>query len=116
MHIVRRQETESPFFNEAGERIFELFAADNHSMIRLELEPGAVSPAIPHFHKRAEETYVVLSGDAEITINNEIIPLSAGDIAVAGVGEKHQIKAVGSTPLVAFAIMAPGFDPDDVFE
>jgi quercetin dioxygenase-like cupin family protein len=116
VHIARKNEYVTPFYDEKGERIFELLQAENHSMIRLELEPGAVSPSVPHFHKQSEETYVILSGEAEITIDDQKIGLTAGDIAAAGIGETHQIKAMGDHTMVALAIMAPGFKPDDVFE
>lgn len=116
VHIVKKSPDQEPFCDANGERIFELLQAENHSMIRLELAPGAVSPQVPHFHKKSEETYLILSGRAEITIGDTTISLEAGDIACAGVGEWHQIKAVGGETLIALAIMAPGFDPEDVFE
>lgn len=123
MRIVTRDEAISPVVDENGERITELIGAavalgglQAHSIVRLELEPGACSPVLPHYHKRAEETYVVLSGSAVISVDGQKHALAAGDIAAVGIGEKHQIAATGDAPLIALAIMAPGFDPNDVFE
>jgi mannose-6-phosphate isomerase-like protein (cupin superfamily) len=107
----------------AEERIIELLgpstahgSAQNHSIIRLELAPGACSPAAPHFHKLSEETYVVLAGTADIMITGQMFSIGAGDIVTAGVGEIHQITATGGSDLVALAIMAPGYNTDDVYE
>jgi len=123
MRIVTRDKAASPVVDENGERITELIGAapalgglQAHSVVRLELEPGAVSPAVPHYHKGAEETYVVLSGSAVITVDGQKHALGVGDIAAVGIAEKHQIATAGKVPLIALAIMAPGFDPNDVFE
>jgi len=122
MRIVRKNQVDTPVIDRGGELIFELLGAtdalggtQNHSMIRLELTPGASSPAEPHFHRKTEETYVILSGHARMMIAGEVFELEAGDIMAAGIGEAHQITAAGHEPLKALAIMAPGFDPDDVF-
>lgn len=123
MQLVRKADGAQPFLDERGERIFELLGAGealgglkNHSMIRLELEPGAVSPQVPHFHRQSEETYVILSGVADFFVDDVAYQLETGDIAVALAGEKHQIKATGDSKLVALAVMVPGFNPEDVFE
>lgn len=123
MRLVKNKNAQDPFLDENGERIFELLGAgdalgnlQNHSMIRLELEPGAVSPQVPHYHKLSEETYVILAGTADFFVDGASHSLEAGDIVAAHAGEQHQIRATGSETLVAFAIMAPGFNPDDVFE
>lgn len=123
MHLIQSTSPVHPVVDEGGGKIFELLGANgalggakNHSIIRLELAPGASSPCNPHFHQRSEETYVVLSGNAELRVDDLLYVLSAGDIAAVGVGEVHQITATGDKPLTALAIMAPGFDLADVYE
>ncbi|UTW58707.1 cupin domain-containing protein [Kordiimonas sp. SCSIO 12603] len=123
MHIVKMDNVKTPTIDLGGERIFELLNAStagggvkNHSMILLELDPGQSSPKVPHFHKHSEETYIVLSGNAEMNIEGDIFQLEEGDIAVAGCGEKHQITAVGNETLKCLAVMAAPFDMEDVFE
>ena len=112
----------TPTIDLGGERIFELLNASeaggcvkNHSMILLELDPGQASPAEAHFHKQSEETYVVLAGSATIRIDDQEFTLEAGDIAVAGMGERHQIITRGDKPLKCLAIMAKPFDMNDVY-
>ena len=123
MHVILNDADDKLAVDQNGERIYELLgesdhlgSAQNHSVIRLVLAPGACSPTLPHFHKRSEETYVIVSGTADIVIEGQKFSLCAGDIALAGIGEMHQITATGDTDLIALAIMAPGFDLADVFE
>jgi len=122
MRIISKDTDLRSVLVEGDERIIELVGPDvdlggvlNHSIIRLELAPGVCSPQSPHMHKKSEETYVVLSGSAEIMIDGNRARMETGDIAVAAIGESHQIKAVGELPLIALAIMAPGFDISDVY-
>jgi len=123
MYIVKSGDATSPAHSETGECIFELLGASaklggtkTHSIVRLELAPGASSPSVLHFHKQSEETYVILSGSAVIRGGDQKIDVDVGDIVAVGIGETHQITATGTSLLIALAIMAPGFSPDDVFE
>ncbi len=122
MHIVKMDNVKTPTIDLGGERIFELLNASkagggvqNHSMILLELDAGQASPSEAHFHKQSEETYVVLSGSAIMRIEDQEFRLEAGDVAVASIGEKHQIIAQGDQPLKCLAIMAKPFDVEDVY-
>ena len=122
MHIVKNTDVKTPDIDMGGERIYELVNASakggnvqNHSIIRLELDPGVSSPRVPHFHKKSEETYVVLSGMGLFTVGQKSEQLLTGDIGVALVDEPHQITATGDTPLICLAIMAQPFNMDDVY-
>ncbi len=122
MHIVKNTDIKTPDIDMDGERIYELVNASvkggcvqNHSIIRLELDPGMSSPAVPHYHKNSEETYVVLSGSAVFMTGNKTEQLTKGDLAVALVNEPHQITATGDMPLICLAIMAEPFNMDDVY-
>jgi len=123
MHIVSKtKEFQSPVLG-GGEHIVELLSphenlgnAQNHSIIRLELAPGASSPPLQHFHKNSEETYVIECGSADIVIEGKKYSLSVGDIVLVGAREMHQITATGDMELRALAIMSPGFDPGDIYE
>ncbi len=123
MRIISNSFGQTALAEETGARIFELLgpsaalgAAKNHSIIRLELAPGACSPSTPHYHKQSEETYIILEGTADLLVGAERIALKTGDIAALSAYEQHQIIATGTKALVALAVMAPGFDPADVFE
>jgi mannose-6-phosphate isomerase-like protein (cupin superfamily) len=87
--------------------------AKSHSLAEVTI-PSGMSSA-PHFHQFSEESYLILSGEAEIYINQVQIHLATGDAILIQPGETHQIINQGHDDLVFLAVCAPAWHPDDNF-
>jgi len=68
---------------------------------RITLEPGCSIGN--HVHEDEMESFYIVSGEAEISDNGEIVLLSAGDIILTRSGEGHSVKSVGADTLVMIA-------------
>jgi mannose-6-phosphate isomerase-like protein (cupin superfamily) len=78
------------------------------------IAPGKSS--LPHFHKESEESYLILSGKAELAIGSAQFELSAGEAALIEPNETHQITNPGPGELVFLAVCVPAWRPEDSFE
>ena len=67
------------------------------------IEPGC--SVGQHIHEGEMESYYILSGDAEVTDNDEILRLSAGDSLLTRSGEGHSVKNVGDGILEVIALI-----------
>jgi len=56
-----------------------------------------------HPHAPDAESYIILSGEAEVTDNGVPVRLSAGDVMFTGNGDTHSIRNVGAQDLVLYA-------------
>ena len=61
-----------------------------------ELEPGA---ALPVHRDSAEELLLVLEGEAEATVGDEVGRLASGEVAVVPAMEPHGVRNIGETTL-----------------
>src|SRR5258706_14917139 len=68
-------------------------------------EPGQEHAA--HAHAGQDKLYVVLEGEAEIVVGEEMRVVSAGGGAFAPSGVMHSVRNCGSTRLVVLAVLAP---------
>ena len=68
-----------------------------------------------HYHEDADENWVILDGEWEWWIENKgIKKVKKNDIIVVPKGVWHQIKCIGSSPGVRYAITMP--DVNHVYE
>jgi mannose-6-phosphate isomerase-like protein (cupin superfamily) len=67
------------------------------------VSPGNGAPT--HFHQ-VEEVLAVLSGDAEVWIDDKRFPLRAGQSAIVPARSHHGFKNVGTEPLHVQAVLA----------
>ncbi len=91
----------------------EVGGAETHSLAEVTLPPGGFSAA--HYHKVAEESYLILSGEALLVVDAQRIPLSAGDAVVIQPPEVHQITNPGEGDLVFLAVCVPAWQPGDSY-
>jgi len=70
---------------------------------RIILEPGCSIGH--HIHEGEMESYHILTGEAEVDDNGELVAVNAGDTVLTKSGEGHSIKNVGSTTLELIAII-----------
>ena len=70
---------------------------------RIILEPGCSIGH--HVHEGEMESYHILTGEAEVDDNGEIVTVNAGDTVLTKSGEGHSIKNIGNTTLELIAII-----------
>jgi uncharacterized cupin superfamily protein len=82
---------------EAGSRL----GAGSLNFDMRRLDPGELS-SLYHFHRHAEELFMIVSGSATLRTPNGFQTLSAGDIAFfeSGAGGAHQLYNHGNEPCV----------------
>lgn len=64
-----------------------------------------------HCHQDADEVFVFLAGQCEITVEGERRLCQAGETVYTSPGERHRLKAVGPEALVMFLVVAPNHSP-----
>ena len=68
-------------------------------------EPGQEHAA--HAHAGQDKLYIVLEGEAEITVGVEKQMIGAGGGAFAASGVVHSVRNCGTVRLVVLAVLAP---------
>lgn len=87
---------------------------ESHSLAKIILPSGNTSAR--HFHKKSEESYLILSGIANLVIDEQKFTLSAGEAVLIEPHEVHQIKNKNDQDLVFLAVCVPAWHPGDSFE
>ena len=54
----------------------------------------------PHYHEDMQEVFIMVSGDAEMTVAEEVVPLQTGDMMIVEPREVHTMRNTGSTDVV----------------
>ena len=75
----------------------------------VEMEPGEVSER--HSHDLGQEIFLVLRGKAEFEIEGHREVLTAGQLCVAEIDEKHSITCLGDEPMVMYLSVTPHVEP-----
>jgi mannose-6-phosphate isomerase-like protein (cupin superfamily) len=119
MYISKKAQRPPVMENPGGEILQEILGIrmgdiHSHSLAEVVIPPGDAST--PHFHRRAEESYLILSGQAHLTIDGKEFELFAGDAIVIQPPEVHQIRNESEVELTFLAVCVPAWTPDDSFE
>jgi quercetin dioxygenase-like cupin family protein len=77
--------------------------AKESSTSLLEVDPGC---ALPRHTDSAEETVVVIDGEAELEVGDETGRVRAGGVALVPAEVPHQVRSVGDRPLRFVAVYA----------
>lgn len=119
--FVRRKEDCDKIDANTGEIVYELVGCANggtkkHSIAFVEILQGGCSK--PHYHPKAEESYMILEGEGKLVINGVKRTVTAGDVVKIPVEAVHQIFNKKEKPLHFYCICAPawtyeGFIPVD---
>jgi mannose-6-phosphate isomerase-like protein (cupin superfamily) len=120
MFINSKDNITQPLTQPLGETVFELVgsaahsgSARLHSVAHILIPPGKSSSA--HYHKYAEETYYILSGQGRMLVDGQEYSLSPGQACLIHAPEMHQIFNDGMVDLEFLAVCAPAWTPDDSF-
>ncbi|MFW5714081.1 MAG: cupin domain-containing protein [Brevefilum sp.] len=119
MQITRESNLPDLITNPHGEDVQEILGinaggVESHSLARVTIAPGKCS--LPHYHKGSEESYLILSGTADLEVDSHKFNLSPGEAVLIEPFEVHQISNPGSEDLVFLAVCVPAWRPDDSFE
>jgi mannose-6-phosphate isomerase-like protein (cupin superfamily) len=112
---VRSREDATAFTTKDGSTIRVLLDAEaggtvNQSLAEAELQPGQTTER--HYHAVTEELYVLLAGDAEMEVDGERRPVSAGDAVLIPPRAWHQIRA-RDAPVRFLCCCAPPYSDED---
>lgn len=75
----------------------------------LKMEPGEVS--VRHSHDLGQEIFLVLRGKAEFEIEGYRQVLTAGQLCVAEIDERHSIRCLGDEPMMMYLSVTPHVEP-----
>ena len=119
MHISRKSSYPEKLVTPDGEIIQEILGLaaggiEGHSLAKITIPPGNASAR--HFHKKSEESYLILSGIASLEIDDQAFTLCAGEALLIEANEVHQITNKDDQDLVFLAVCVPAWHPDDSFE
>lgn len=106
MHITQKESCEK-IDTGHGEYIYKLTdpkqcGLTKHDVVYVEIEPGKSSRK--HYHPVVEETYFILSGHAEIVIDNEKATLLPQQLVVIPTGSTHKITNLSKTDMLCFLV------------
>jgi mannose-6-phosphate isomerase-like protein (cupin superfamily) len=68
-----------------------------------------------HFHKVTMETYTVVQGDLEVSLDGERQALHPGDVVKIPLGVVHSARSLDETPARITVTTIPEFSPEDYY-
>lgn len=86
----------------------------SHSLAEIRIPPGGSSSQ--HYHQQAEESNLILSGEAELDLDGQTLNLKSEDAVLIGPSEVHQVFNRSGENLVFLAVCVPAWQPGDTFE
>jgi mannose-6-phosphate isomerase-like protein (cupin superfamily) len=118
MDVLDKATTPTKIVTPYGETIYELVGRTvgsqtaNHSVAYVSIAPGKSS--LRHFHRRTEESYYVIAGEAFVEIRDEQATLRAGQIVLIPAMQPHKVYNTGHDDLVLLVACAPAWEASDV--
>jgi mannose-6-phosphate isomerase-like protein (cupin superfamily) len=109
MYLVKRDEGPTKPLGSRGTAYRLLVPGSGSDLLELYLnvlEPQT-GPGPYHYHSNADNIYVVLEGEGEVTVDGKRIPVTAGDTLSLSPGERHDIENTGSRQLRVLEIKVP---------
>lgn len=86
---------------------------ENCSLAEEVLPPGAA--VAPHYHKRTEEIYYILSGAGEMRVSDETGAVKSGDAIFIPRLHVHSLKNIGDEPIKLLLVCGAAHDFADYF-
>jgi len=101
-----------------GGVVYKILDIDNSGLKNVELAMCVFAPkekAVLHYHKKMEEIYFIVDGEAEIELDNRRYELKNEDSIAVPIGVKHRIcNASSRNPLRFLSINSPSWQEDDM--
>ncbi len=91
-----------------------LTSGDGHQVKRLTLKPGA-GISLQRHHHRAEH-WVIVSGTAQITLDEEVRTLGQNESIFVPLGATHRLENPGDVPLVVIEVQTGDYLGEDDIE
>lgn len=102
---ARREVDDAPPFGAPQWLLYGEDTAGAFSLAIATVEPGGGPPM--HVHQREDETYFVLSGTVEVTIDDRAESLGAGDCVYLPPGIPHRLHNSGPEPAQMLLLVHP---------
>lgn len=115
MEVVRWEQREA-FITADGSSIRELAGipsgnSTNQSLAEAVVPPG--SSTVAHLHRTSEEIYLFTGGSGRMRLDDQELPVRAGDCVVIPPGSAHKLWADEREPLVLLCCCAPPYSDAD---
>ncbi len=116
MNIGKVTPEAEPMVTPTGEIIHELIGLysepknPRHGVAQITLPSG--KGAAKHYHPAAEESYYILSGEAQMILGEEQSKVTTGDAILIPTGVPHKIWNETDQDVVFLAICLPSWDPE----
>jgi quercetin dioxygenase-like cupin family protein len=75
----------------------------------MQVQPGETTNG--HTHDLGHETFIVLDGEAEFTIDGQTALLKPGQVCVAAAGQWHEIHNPADKPMTMYLSVTPHLEP-----
>jgi len=110
--------SQAPFTTADGSTIRSILDSTNapvekQSLAEAELPPDGVTQR--HYHRKSEELYFILEGQATMEIDGETRKVAQGDGILIPAGTWHQIHASQDSPLRFLCCCAPPYSHEDTY-
>ncbi len=102
-----------PFVTKDGSTIRELHHTELQSLAESTLEPGQATER--HYHRVAEEIYLVTKGSGDLEIDGERRRVAPGDAVLIPPGAWHTLENDGTSELTILCVCVPPYSHDDTF-
>lgn len=117
MYVRSRDEIE-PYVTRDGSLIREWAGpgyspAANQSLAEATVAPGERTAR--HYHRAAEELYLVTAGRGLLRVGEEERELGPGDCALIPPGQPHDLRNTGAGDLVVICACSPAYSHEDTF-
>ena len=117
MHINRISD-QTPFTTKDGSTITSILDESNAPVKNQSLAEAtlpAKGSTQRHYHKKSEEFYYLLEGEAEMEIDGVTKKMSSGDAVLIPAGAWHQITANEGGPIRLLCSCAPPYSHEDTY-
>ncbi len=107
-----------PFTTADGSTIRSILDSTNAPVEKQSLAEAGLPPdgaTQRHYHRKSEELYFILEGQATMEINGETREVSPGDGILIPAGAWHQIHASKDTPLRFLCCCSPPYSHEDTY-
>jgi mannose-6-phosphate isomerase-like protein (cupin superfamily) len=102
---------ENPIDPKLGSLSTQVVLGKNASVNLAQLAPGSHFDA--QYHSTSDETDFIIQGQANATINGEVLQVKAGDLLYLPSGTVHDFEARGTEKLLVFVVFAPSLGEKD---